>query len=627
VTDYIDDDRSMPRFRVNREAMIDPAVLAQEQRQIFDKSWLYVGHESELPKRNDFKTRTVAGRPVIFFRDAKDNIRVWMNTCPHRGAMLCREKKGNARFMTCFYHGWSFSNAGRMVSMPSDAAYGENYHRPSLAAPPRMESYRGFAFVSFDPGVVDLVTYLAGAREYLDLVCDQSPSGMQVLEGTHEYSVKANWKLLVENSVDGYHAITAHQRYFEMVMAANPDIDPSALSTMYSAELGNGHAVLIGTKPEGAGLFGRPLSEEAAAERAARFEELAAVHGQPWVDRMQGSRNLVIFPNLVVIDLVMGVVIRRIDPITPDYMEVNAWELAPPEEGPELRRQRLDNFLTFWGPGGLASPDDVEALEMCQRGFFAHAELPWSDISRGMDPGRVPLGDDELQMRQWWRRWNELMTGEPPTPEPHPPLPGNLTAPRRELAPATASLPATQEAPMSTDTVMNDEAASIGAGKQADDATLRAVERFLYADADLLDGWHLHEWLATFTADGRYIVPATDLPEGDTARDLVLVNDDRFLLEQRVNSLLTRAAHAEYPHSRTRRLVTNIQAWQVPGGAQLRVTANFAIYRMRPDVFDTYVGQYRLLLEGTAPPFKMRERRSVLDLDALRPQGKVSILL
>src|SRR5699024_3870101 len=132
-----------------------------------------------------------------------------------------------------------------------------------------------------------------------------------------------------------------------------------------------------------------------------------------------GSRNLVVFPNLVIIDLVMGVVVRKIDPLAPDYMEVTAWELIPPEEGEELKQQRLDNFLTFWGPGGLASPDDVEALETCQRSFASYQELQWSDISRGMANEDQPGGADELQMRAWWRHWNKLITGEELPDEVH----------------------------------------------------------------------------------------------------------------------------------------------------------------------------------------------------------------
>ena len=421
MSEYVRDDRDAHQFKINRTTMVDSAVLTMERSRIFDKSWLYVGHESELKKPNSFKTRTLAGRPIIFTRDHTGQIRVWLNSCPHRGAMLCRDKAGNARFMTCFYHGWSFNTAGEQVSMPGDQAYGENFERPGLASPPRLDSYRGFVFASFDPDIVPLEDYLAGAREYLDLIADQSEVGMEVIEGTHEYSCKANWKLLVENSVDGYHAMSTHQRYFEMVLAARGDkVDISLVGKERGIALGNGHAV-VAAPPGAEELLGRPLSEAGKAERASRYAAIAAKHGDDWAQRVRGSRNLVIFPNLIVIDLVMGVLIRKIDPITPDYMEVTAWHLVPPEEGPDLRAQRLDNFLTFWGPGGLASPDDVEALESAQQGFATHKELPWSDISRGM-ANTVNTGQDELQMRSWWRRWDELMTGEVHPPEEKEPL-------------------------------------------------------------------------------------------------------------------------------------------------------------------------------------------------------------
>jgi len=156
---------------------------------------------------------------------------------------------------------------------------------------------------------------------------------------------------------------------------------------------------------------------------------------------------------------------------------------------------------------------------------------------------------------------------------------------------------------------------------------LEEVEQFLYQDAELLDSWKLHEWLARFSTGARYLVPTNDLPDGDPAKDLFLVQDDRFLLEQRVTSLLTRSAHAEYPHSRTRRLVTNIRARERSDGTILAL-ANFAIFRMRTGVFDTYVGYYRIVLERDAEHgLLIAERRAVLDLDALRPHGKVSILL
>jgi p-cumate 2,3-dioxygenase subunit alpha len=426
VSEYVIDDRDIPCFKVNREALVSPEVFESERTLIFDKSWLYVGHDTELRKPNDFKTRNVAGRPVIFTRDSKGKIRVWINSCPHRGAMLCRESQGNGRFITCFYHGWTFSNAGKLVSIPGEDSYSAAFERPQLGQPPKVDSYRGFVFVSFDPDIVDLPTYLGDAREYLDLIADQSPQGLEVLDGSHEYSVRANWKLLVENSYDGYHAVSTHQRYFEMVLAARGSIDASALGDSRGIPLGRGHGVSAGA-PATEGLFGRPISPAAAAEKETHLDHLRELYGRGWVDRMRGARNLVIFPNLVVIDLVMGVLIRKIDPIAPDYLEVTAWELAPPEEGSELRRQRLDNFLTFWGPGGLASPDDVEALETCQRSFAARNEVRWSDISRGMNKP-IASASDELQMRTWWRQWNTLITGEELPPEPHEPLSEVFTA-------------------------------------------------------------------------------------------------------------------------------------------------------------------------------------------------------
>lgn len=159
------------------------------------------------------------------------------------------------------------------------------------------------------------------------------------------------------------------------------------------------------------------------------------------------------------------------------------------------------------------------------------------------------------------------------------------------------------------------------------DAALSAeAERFLYEEADLLDTWRLPEWLELFSPEGHYLVPSTDLPDGDPGRDLFLVQDDRFLLEQRIGSLMKRSAHAEYPHSRTRRMISNVVAHADEDKVHIR--ANFAVFRMRGTAFDTYVGAYRHVLErDDQGALRYLERKSVLDLWSLRPHGKVSIIL
>lgn len=430
-TPYIIDDRETPRFRVHRSTMVDADVLAAERERIFDRCWLYVGHETELKQPNDYIARDVMGRPVIFCRDADGTINVFLNSCTHRGTLLCRERSGNSRFMKCFYHAWSFDTSGALVALPDEEGYGPDFDRDNLglARPAHLDSYRGFVFVSFASDVVGLREYLAGAADYIDLVCDQAPDGLELLRGSHEYSMAANWKLLIENSMDAYHAGSTHQRYFAMVESAWDDLDDdivrptvyaSKSAVQYGANLDNGHACGASVAIErGSGGMGRPLPDDAArAEWDAHRERLEAEHGLRRVARMYGSRNLLVFPNLMLLDLVGTVLVRKIEPIRPDYSEVTAWELAPTHESATLRELRLSNFLTFWGPGGLATPDDVEALETCQRGFGTLKELPWSDISRGMRR-EVPMRSDEYHMRTFWREWNRRMTGVDLPPEPH----------------------------------------------------------------------------------------------------------------------------------------------------------------------------------------------------------------
>jgi benzoate/toluate 1,2-dioxygenase alpha subunit len=418
------DDRDTPRFRVHRSTMVDPDILATERRLIFDRSWLYVGHESEIPAAHDFRTRSVGGRPVIFARHTDESVRVFVNSCPHRGMQVETRPKGHGRFLKCFYHGWSFNTEGRLVAIPDEDSYGENFDRENLCLvrPPRVESYRGFVFLCWSEDVCDLETYLAGAADILDLFADQSEAGMRVTGGTHFYAAKANWKLLSENSYDGYHALTTHHRYLAMLKASGKDLQSVFRSQggtpSLGWDLGNGHAFIGGSDGSGGrntGL-GRDLSDAALVKQMARRDRFAELFGDEWANRMFASRNMVIFPNVAIIDLIMGITIRTYYPVSPDYMEISAWSLQPGDDDPELRKTRQENFLTFWGPAGLATPDDIEALERCQRGFAASDQAPWSDISRGMVRAR-PAFNDELQMRVFWREWDRRMTGTVHQPE------------------------------------------------------------------------------------------------------------------------------------------------------------------------------------------------------------------
>jgi p-cumate 2,3-dioxygenase beta subunit len=154
-----------------------------------------------------------------------------------------------------------------------------------------------------------------------------------------------------------------------------------------------------------------------------------------------------------------------------------------------------------------------------------------------------------------------------------------------------------------------------------------AVEDFLFHEADLLDRWRLDDWLTLFDDDATYEVPATDAPDGVPGRDLFLIADTMPVLRGRVTRLKSVNAFVESPKSRTRRIVGNVR---ITAGASdsIDVAANFLITRIRKGVTDTYVGRYDHSLRVLgATEFRFRRRRAVLDLDALRPQGKISIIL
>ncbi len=416
TTDFIIDDAEKGIFRYHRSSMTSPGVLELERERIFDRCWLYLGHESEVAEPGDYRRRDVAGRPLFFVRGRDGEVRVFLNTCPHRGAVVCRRDEGNAAIFQCFYHAWTFNTEGELLRRPDEAGYSEGCDRAEmgLRPPPRVDSYRGFYFVSFNPDVEDLCTYLAGAREYIDLIADQSEVGLKISRGSNDYTVRSNWKLLVENAMDSYHLLPLHSTYFDYISTLAKGTPGEASFGNWPPGvvrlLGNGHLV-----QESAGLAGRTvahwhpsLGEDSREEIEGIRERLVELHGEERTHQIADVNHaLLIFPNLLINDFIFTI-IRVFDPTAPGSTACTAWNLVPGEHSANLLARRLDNFITFLGPGGLGTPDDTEAAESCQAGFQA-GEMVWSDISKGMH--RVSSTADELSLRAFWRHWHGLLRG------------------------------------------------------------------------------------------------------------------------------------------------------------------------------------------------------------------------
>jgi p-cumate 2,3-dioxygenase beta subunit len=157
--------------------------------------------------------------------------------------------------------------------------------------------------------------------------------------------------------------------------------------------------------------------------------------------------------------------------------------------------------------------------------------------------------------------------------------------------------------------------------------TRTEVEDFLYHEAALLDDWKLEQWEALLTEDAAYYVPPNDQPESDHRRTLFLVADDRERIRQRIIRVLDPNCHAEFPRSRTRRMISNVRIIGVDGNF-VSVAANFVCYRYRRyERIREYVGTYRYVLKRSGDSFQIKERRVLIDAHELGSLGSVSFIL
>ena len=410
LQDLLIDDPQRGVFRVHRSTMTSDEVLAFERERIFERCWLYVGHESEVAERGSYRRRQVAGRPLFIIRGSDGAVRVLQNSCRHRGAMVCRADAGSADAFTCFYHGWTYNNKGELVGVPDAEGYPPSFDRGQLGLhAPRTQSYRGFYFVNFAPQAEDLISYLGDARAFIDIVADQSDAGIRVVPNSIRYGINANWKLMAENSVDSYHVPSLHQTYLQYMARQGVTVALQEKGKSWGLDLGRGHGAFSGVQ-RSEGAYGSAATRLAEATRQ-HIERIRQIQLERYgkeladVDWAPGRVNFLVYPNLA---FVGKTTLRTIWPVSATSTEVIAWTIVPADESGAALDARVNDVPLFQGPGGFATPDDVEALESCQAGFGAR-EVEWTDLSKGMQ--RAPQSSDEVQIRAFWRQWHADVLG------------------------------------------------------------------------------------------------------------------------------------------------------------------------------------------------------------------------
>jgi phenylpropionate dioxygenase-like ring-hydroxylating dioxygenase large terminal subunit len=412
---------------ISRRIFIDPEIYRLELERIFARSWLFLGHESQVDKPGDYLTNYMGEDPVLVWRDSNGKLRVFLNSCLHRGMKICRSEVGSARTMTCSYHGWSYSCEGRLIGVPyfREGYYGElERERWGLYEVPRVESYGGLIFGCWDKEAVSLGEYLGDLRWYLDVMLERPLGGLEVLGGRQKYVATGNWKIAADNFAgDDYHVPYAHGSGLKLrARATSVRVTEDRMHTIaFRRGHGIGEVALEGERYEADLVMAKSLGSEVVeyVEEGYRRLKERLSERQAKIFAL-GHGNL--FPNFSFNDFSS---LRQTgfylwQPKGADKMEVWQW-CAVDRSAPQIvkDRSRID-FSRGQSAAGFFGQDDSENFEQvteATRGYVAQQRYfnyqmglgHEREIEKTDHAGRFGRHFSEHCQRNFYGYWAELM--------------------------------------------------------------------------------------------------------------------------------------------------------------------------------------------------------------------------
>jgi len=412
--------------RVHRSVYADPTLFELEMERIFGRAWLLLGHESQVRARGDYFTTRMGRESVIVVRD--ETIRVLVNRCAHRGAKVCAEGAGNTERFVCPYHGWSYDRAGALQAVPFASGYEKGDLPKGLKAVPRVTVYRGFIFASLAEQGESLLDFLGNAKASFDDFVDRAPGGeLEVAGGVFKHVYHGNWKLMLENHLDGAHPAWVHASSVTVARAAP---EPGAPGKEHYYDIAvrqmrqNGapdsvwEATGMWTTPRGHGYMGDYHDDSRLVTGMGNpvFDQyrkiLIAEHGEKRADEILRVTlwNTIVYPNCSFMSQFRQ--LRIIHPLAVDRSVVYTYSFRMPRAPAAMFRDTIAFANVVNGNGSWVLTDDLEVYERVQHGLNS-GETEWVYIGRehGRDKGdQGATGTSEIYIRAQMKAWLGYMT-------------------------------------------------------------------------------------------------------------------------------------------------------------------------------------------------------------------------
>ena len=422
--------------RVHRKAYVDPDIFELEMERIFERLWIYIGHESQVKKPGDYYLAQVGRQPMMMTRDRDGQIHVLYNRCPHRGAQICTARKGNAGdLFRCSYHAWMFELDGLVESVPAESGYQNTRFDKddpafSMRKAPRADNYRGFWFASLTAEGPGLDAHLGQAKTALDQLVDRAPDGAcEVVGDCFRVVQQSNWKIFLENQIDVSHPGATH----ESTGFASSTIEKEFEQAGEEAPMGYGfltdfhrHGITgwdkFGTTghPQGhctlEGYMGLRPEDPDTNEYVRR---MYAAYGEQRAEEILGINlhHVLLYPcNSVQPPLQQ---LRTIRPLGPNRTMSEIWHFRLKGANEAIYQRSLAYYYLVNSPSTLVNADDLFNWWKCQHGLESNSGNDWISLHRnaGQDFEKdgimrsAPKSMSELPLRSMAEAWVGYMTG------------------------------------------------------------------------------------------------------------------------------------------------------------------------------------------------------------------------